>query len=89
MRTIRSSAIVSSEMSELGATLPTVEEALARAAEENGLPDYYRDIVKPLLREPYIWPRCCGSNCEPCAEQLIRVAKRTLMLLGREVPTST
>jgi hypothetical protein len=73
-------------MSEPVSTPLTLDEALARAADENGLADYYRDIVRPLLREPYMWPRCCGSNCEPCAEQLIRVAKRTLMLLGREVP---
>jgi hypothetical protein len=73
-------------MSDASANLPTLEAALAQAAEENGLAEYYRDIVKPMLREPYLWPRCCGSNCEPCAEQLIRVAKRTLVLLGREVP---
>jgi hypothetical protein len=62
------------------------EEALAQAAKEDGLADYYRDCVKPLLVEPYRWPRCCGGGCEPCAEQLIRVARRTLELLGRDVP---
>jgi hypothetical protein len=67
----------------------TLEDALAQASDENGLQDYYRDIVKPLLREPYEWPRCCGGGCEPCAEQLVRVAKRTLILLGREVPDVT
>lgn len=64
----------------------TLDEALAQAAEENALPVYYRDIVRPLLREPYTWPRCCGGGCEPCAEQLIRVARRTLSLLGRSLP---
>ena len=64
----------------------TRDEALEQAAREDGLPDYYRDIVRPLLREPYVWPRCCGGNCEPCAMQLIRVATRTLILLGRDVP---
>ncbi|MBX3192381.1 MAG: hypothetical protein KF819_35650 [Labilithrix sp.] len=65
---------------------PSLDEALAQAADENGLDPAYRDIVRPLLREPYAWPRCCGGGCEPCAEQLIRVAKRTLELLGRPVP---
>lgn len=64
----------------------SLDEALAQAAEENGLADYYRDIVRPLLREPYEWPRCCGGMCEPCAEQLVRVARRTLQLLGRSAP---
>lgn len=63
-----------------------LDEALEQAAKENGLPDYYRDCVRPLLREPYRWPRCCGGGCEPCAEQLIRVATRTLSLCGRELP---
>ena len=64
----------------------TLDEALDQAAAEDGLADYYRDCVKPLLREPYLWPRCCGGGCEPCAEQLIRVATRTLELLERPVP---
>jgi hypothetical protein len=63
-----------------------LDEALAQASDENGLAVYYRDIVRPLLREPYRWPRCCGGGCEPCAEQLIRVAKRTLVLCGRDPP---
>lgn len=55
---------------------------LAQAADENGLPDYYRDCVKPLLRLPESgWPRCCGGSCEPCSETLRRVARRTLDLL--------
>jgi hypothetical protein len=67
----------------------TLDQALAQASDENGLAEYYRDIVRPLLREPYLWPRCCGGGCEPCAEQLVRVATRTLILLGREVPEIT
>jgi hypothetical protein len=63
-----------------------LDEALAQASDENGLAEHYRDIVRPLLREPYRWPRCCGGGCEPCAEQLIRVARRTLTLCGREPP---
>lgn len=64
----------------------TLDEALAQASDENGLAEYYRDCVRPLLREPYAWPRCCGGGCEPCSEQLIRVAIRTLELLGRPAP---
>ena len=67
----------------------TLDEALAQASDENGLATYYRDIVRPLLREPYNWPRCCGGGCEPCSEQLIRVAKLTLELLGRLVLQSS
>lgn len=66
----------------------TLDEALARASEENGLAEYYRDIVRPLIRDNSAgesrWPRCCGGGCEPCAEQLIRVAKRTLELMKSE-----
>lgn len=56
--------------------------ALQRASEENGLAEWYRDCVRPLLRTgPEGWPRCCGGGCEPCNEQLIRVARRTRELL--------
>lgn len=74
-------------MSEGSSHASALERALAQAADENGLPAHYRDIVRPLLREPYVWPRCCGGGCEPCAEQLIRVATRTLDLLGRVAPS--
>ncbi len=60
----------------------TLDEALAKASDENGLAEYYRDCVRPLLRDRDRWPRCCGSNCEPCAEQLIRVAQRTIELMS-------
>jgi len=61
---------------------PNLEECLARASEENGLWEGYRDCVRPLLRLPESgWPRCCGSHCEPCSETLKRVAKRTLDLM--------
>jgi hypothetical protein len=64
---------------------PGVEEALAQASEENGLPVYYRDCVRPLLRDGP-WPRCCGGGCEPCAETLMRVARRVYELLGVPAP---
>lgn len=63
-----------------------LDAALEQAATEDGLAEDYRACVRPLLREPYIWPRCCGGGCEPCAEQLIRVATRTLELCGRVPP---
>ena len=64
----------------------TLDEALEQAAVENGLADYYVDCVRPLLRDgPGRYPRCCGGSCEPCAEQLIRVAKRTMELMGTPV----
>jgi hypothetical protein len=62
----------------------TLDEALAQAAAENGLADYYVDCVRPLLRDgPNGWPQCCGGGCEPCADTLVRVAKRTLELLDK------
>jgi hypothetical protein len=65
----------------------SLDQALEIASKEEGLGDHYRDCVKPLLREPYVWPRCCGGGCDPCAEQLVRVASRTLRLLGKGLPS--
>lgn len=64
--------------------MPTpLDEALERAADELGLPTWYRASVRPLLRDPDgRWPRCCGGGCEPCAQNLVRVAARALELLG-------
>jgi hypothetical protein len=62
---------------------PELEAALLQASAEMGLQEYYRDIVRPLLGVgPDRWPRCCGGGCEPCAETLIRVARRVHELLG-------
>jgi hypothetical protein len=61
---------------------PELEEALTRASDEVGLASYYRDNVRPLLGVgPSRWPRCCGGNCEPCAQTLIAVAERVHQLL--------
>jgi hypothetical protein len=60
-----------------------LEAALEQASDEDGLAEWYRSCVRPLLNlAPDAWPRCCGGNCEPCNEQLMRVARRTLELLG-------
>jgi hypothetical protein len=62
---------------------PELESALVAASEEVGLADYYRDCVRPLLGVPSIgWPRCCGGQCEPCAETLCAVARRVHEILG-------
>lgn len=61
----------------------TLEEAIAAASEEGGLQTYYRDCLRPLLRDPEgFWPRCCGSGCEPCNRVLCAVAARALVLMG-------
>jgi len=60
---------------------PELEAALAQASDEVGLQSYYRDCVRPLLGGTD-WPRCCSGACEPCAEMLIRVAKRVHELIG-------
>ncbi len=51
-----------------------LDELLRAACLEEGLDPVYRDSVRPLLREGALLPRCCGGGCEPCAEQLIRIA---------------
>lgn len=62
---------------------PTLDEAIEVASRECGLPSYYIANVRPLLRDPEgRWPRCCGGGCEPCAQTLVRVAVRTLDLMG-------
>jgi len=62
---------------------PEVNGALAAASDELRLAEYYRDCVRPLLGTPPArWPRCCGGGCEPCAETLCAVARRTHELLG-------
>lgn len=59
-----------------------LSEALAQASDEVGLQDYYRDMVRPLLRMPREqWPSCCGGGCEPCAQTLVAVAERVRALL--------
>lgn len=61
-----------------------LNDALAQASDELGLQDYYRDMVRPLLRMPRTqWPTCCGGGCEPCAQTLVAVAERVLALLER------
>lgn len=61
---------------------PAFEAALRQASDEEGLQEWYRDCVRPLLNMPETqWPRCCGRGCEPCAVQLIAVAQRVQDLL--------
>lgn len=58
------------------------DRCLERACREMGLAPEYLDCVRPLLKLPEsAYPRCCGGGCEPCAEALIRVARRTLELM--------
>jgi hypothetical protein len=68
---------------------PEVEAALAAASDEFGLQDYYRDCVRPLLGVgPEQWPRCCGGQCEPCAQTLINVARRVHRILGLDIDST-
>jgi hypothetical protein len=61
----------------------TLEEAIHAASDERGLAPYYRDCLRPLLRDPEgAWPRCCGDGCEPCNMVLCEVAARALTLMG-------
>ncbi|MBX5484510.1 MAG: hypothetical protein IRZ16_22030 [Myxococcaceae bacterium] len=60
-----------------------VDAAIRDAAEELGLPAYYRSLVRSLVRNPNgRWPRCCGGGCSPCADTLCQVALRACELLG-------
>ncbi len=66
-----------------------IDVALGQASDESALPEYYRDLVRPLLRMPRSqWPTCCGSTCDPCSVALCRVADRTLSLLNTDAPIS-
>lgn len=68
-------------------TKQALDAALTQASDESMLQEYYRDLVRPLLRMPRSqWPTCCGSICEPCSATLVRVADRTLQLLGIDAP---
>lgn len=59
-----------------------VESALVQASDEFGLQSYYRDCVRPLLKQPrQQWPGCCGGGCEPCSQTLVAVADRVLQLI--------
>lgn len=67
----------------------TLDDALEQARSELGFPGYYVSIVRPLLRDAEgRWPNCCGGGCDPCAAMLVRVAARTLELMGtpRQAP---
>ena len=69
-----------------GVAPAALDRALAESAAEGGLPEYYRDCVRPLLRMPVTqWPRCCNGGCDPCSETLRAVAAATLARLGRSV----
>ncbi len=62
----------------------TVDEAIAAAADEANLQPWYRDCLRPLIRDPEgYWPRCCAGGCEPCNRVLCDVAARALTLMGR------
>ena len=65
----------------------TLDAALEKASDELGLASYYRDCVRPLLAQPREqWPTCCGGNCEPCSQLLVRVADRVQALLAATPP---
>jgi hypothetical protein len=60
------------------------ERALTEASDAVGLPVYYRDCVRPIVKAPRErWPRCCNSDCEPCNRTLCEVAERMIVALGR------
>ncbi|MGH7272188.1 MAG: hypothetical protein ACREJ3_17295 [Polyangiaceae bacterium] len=59
---------------------------LARASNEAGVKEHYRDFVRPLLGvDPRRWPRCRGGRCGPCAQTLVTVTQRVHDLLGIEI----
>jgi hypothetical protein len=61
-----------------------IDAALDKASDELGLASYYRDCVRPLLKQSREqWPTCCGGGCEPCSQLLVLVADRVQTLLGK------
>lgn len=66
---------------------PEFDAALAQAGEELGLPDYFRDCVRPLFSMPMTqWPQCCAGGCYPCAQVLVAVALRIKEMLNLAEP---
>ncbi|MCA9630180.1 MAG: hypothetical protein KC766_21055 [Myxococcales bacterium] len=50
---------------------------------ENMLDELYVGYVEELLeREDDAWRTCCGRDCEPCMQQLMRVVDRVRELEG-------
>ncbi len=62
-----------------------LSRALARASDEMGLQEHYRDLVRPILRMPRErWPECCAGHCEPCTQTLVAVGDRVREILAEE-----
>jgi hypothetical protein len=61
-----------------------IEQALTIALEENQLPEGYRQSVRELIDQPEAdWPRCCGSDCDPCVLTLQRAAARARQVAAK------
>jgi hypothetical protein len=61
-----------------------IEQALTVALEENQLPEAYRQSVRELIDQSEAdWPRCCGSDCDPCVLTLQRTAARARQVAAK------
>ena len=60
-----------------------LERRLADQFQHEGVDaGYLRFVVQHLARPDDDWRWCCGSNCDPCVEQLGRLVDAARALLG-------
>ncbi len=62
----------------------TLDEAIVTALRENQVSLDYDGVIRDLMKQPPdAWPRCCGSDCDPCVTSLARVILRVRALLAQ------
>lgn len=62
----------------------TLDLAIATALRESLLSEEHEGVIRQLLDQPAeAWPRCCGSDCDPCVTTLARVVLRVRHLASR------
>ncbi|MCC6672916.1 MAG: hypothetical protein IT458_17765 [Planctomycetes bacterium] len=60
-----------------------IDQAVAAALRECGLPPSYHDTVRQHVTSgSEEWRVCCGSGCDPCVEQIARAVVRAQALLA-------
>jgi hypothetical protein len=63
---------------------PALQAEIARLLEAQHLDPSYAAFVRNHLDVPGDgWRWCCGSNCDPCVEELARVVDAVRRRLGR------
>jgi hypothetical protein len=64
-----------------GPAAAALEADIQSALRDNVLSEEYAGLIHQLLEQPAEdWPRCCGSDCDPCVTALARVVLRVRRL---------